>query len=210
MTCEEILDQSIEARYVANSLSEDDAEAFEANYFGCETCWASVQRALEVRAAGGSPVVPITSLAPTAASPRRRAASRVRWPALAAAAVIIAAGGWLLARSGSLSSSRPITAMRGATDTLALVVTTNGKSAQLSWSRARGAATYRARVLDATGDLVFAREVSDSTLHIALDSIVPKPTGALFVQVDALDQLRAVLASAPLTRLTPPPPSRTP
>ena len=200
MTCEEILDQSIEARYIANTLSEEEAETFEAHYFACETCWASVQRALEVRAAAGAPVLPI---AVTSQRSLRRTAARRWWPALAAAAVIVLAGTWRLTRRGEPAVSPSATAMRSATDTLALVVAIDGNTANLSWSRARGASIYRARLLNAKGDLLFVREVSDSTLRIALDSIAPKPAGALFVQVDALDQLRAVVARAPLTRLAP-------
>jgi hypothetical protein len=210
MTCEEILDQSIEARYVAETLNEKEAEAFEAHYFGCETCWASVQRALEVRAASGTPVVAIAPIRETATKLPRRVASPGRWAMLAAAAVVVAAGSWLLTRGGGPPGSDSTTAMRGATDTLAVVVTMNGGTAYVSWSRARGASTYRARVLNATGDLLLAREVTDSTVSIAIDSIVPRPSGALFVQVDALDQLHAVLARAPLTRLAPFAPAKSP
>ena len=49
--CTAVEDQDLVSRYLARKLSPEEAEAFEEHYFGCDRCWAEVQRATELRAA---------------------------------------------------------------------------------------------------------------------------------------------------------------
>jgi CHAT domain-containing protein/tetratricopeptide (TPR) repeat protein len=49
--CAAVEDQDLVSRYLARKLSPEEAEAFEEHYFGCDRCWAEVQRATELRAA---------------------------------------------------------------------------------------------------------------------------------------------------------------
>lgn len=46
-----IADTDTDVRYLAGSLTDAEAEAFEEHYFGCDTCWKAVQRGAEIRSA---------------------------------------------------------------------------------------------------------------------------------------------------------------
>lgn len=51
LDCAAVDEGEFELRYVTGALSEDEADAFEAHYMGCDRCWSSLQRAIEIRAA---------------------------------------------------------------------------------------------------------------------------------------------------------------
>lgn len=50
-SCEYAGCDSLASRYLAEWLSPQEADAFEAHYFACDNCWQRVRRALELRAA---------------------------------------------------------------------------------------------------------------------------------------------------------------
>jgi CHAT domain-containing protein len=89
LDCHYVEENDLVSRYIAGKLPEEEAEAFEAHYFGCERCWSEVRAATEVRAAmekpAGAPVVP---LAERREGRRRRAAFSGRTLALAATLLI--------------------------------------------------------------------------------------------------------------------------
>lgn len=82
--------------YVAETLSADEADAFEAHYFACDLCWREVQQGLEIRAAAeiaheAPAIIHPVVVAPPGTQPWR-------WVPLAAAAGVILAVGltmWL-------------------------------------------------------------------------------------------------------------------
>jgi CHAT domain-containing protein len=51
LDCNSVEEQDLVSQYVGRKLSPEEAEAFEEHYFGCDRCWAEVQRATELRAA---------------------------------------------------------------------------------------------------------------------------------------------------------------
>lgn len=93
--CGYVEDHDLVKSYLGGTLSEEEAEAFEAHYFECDRCWEEVNIANQIRAAtAAAPPIRIPS------KPRRTL--RSAWPALAiAAAVAIVAfsAGLLVSRS---------------------------------------------------------------------------------------------------------------
>jgi len=82
------------AGYLAETLPADQAEAFEAHYFGCDECWCEVRQGLEIR--GAMPAEPESSVAsPAGAVPPRRRSGQWYWLA-AAASVVLAVSVWQL------------------------------------------------------------------------------------------------------------------
>ncbi|MGH7658286.1 MAG: zf-HC2 domain-containing protein, partial [Gemmatimonadales bacterium] len=51
MTCELVDQNELDRRYLEGRLSEEEAAAFEAHYFGCDRCWELVKGGAAVRAA---------------------------------------------------------------------------------------------------------------------------------------------------------------
>jgi CHAT domain-containing protein len=104
-------------RYVAGKLPEEEAEAFEAHYFGCERCWSEVRAATEVRAAmerpAGAPVVP---LAERREGRRPSAVFSGRALALAATLLIAAVAGVFVWRTRVGSGESGIEALARATE----------------------------------------------------------------------------------------------
>jgi hypothetical protein len=76
--------------YVAETLTADEAEAFEAHYFGCDECWREVQLGVEIRAA-----VPANSAVTEGPVTATRPARQLQWRWFAAAAsVVLAVAVW--------------------------------------------------------------------------------------------------------------------
>jgi len=177
-------DESTAARYLAGRLTDDEAEAFEAHYFGCDRCWAEVRTARELRAA----------LAPGAAV---GAPSRRPWVPLAAAAALLAAlGTWMLVRP--TGGERVFRA--GGGDELEVTLSPREGDVGVSWSPAPGARAYRVRVVTADGALVTEQERAAPPVTLGKEHL---PATALFVTVQALGPDREVLASSAPLKLPP-------
>ena len=183
LTCEQVDDQQLDARYAAGKLGEPEADAFEAHYFGCARCWGRVQRAVEMR--DGLAPAPV----PRAATP---SVTRRWWPLGAAAAI---AAGVLLTRHGVRSSQAGgAETTRGDTGQWSPHASATPDSAALTWTRVVGADLYRIRLLAADGRLLLERTTPDTQLMLPRDSV----PAAAYWDVAALDPLREVLRqSAP-------------
>lgn len=185
-TCDLVDERDLDTRYLAGSLSPEEAEAFEAHYFGCERCWNLVHQGMEVRSALAHPAAP--------------PGIRPRWWGLAAAAAVAAlvVGTWWTA---SRSGSAPLEdVLRG--DEAPFAVTAYGDKATTgaAWPRLPGADVYRVRLYTADGTLITERDVPDTSITLSRDSIrLPAETPALW-EVQALDQLRSPVARSKLTR----------
>ena len=205
-----IADSDTEARYLVGSLSAEEAEAFEEHYFGCDICWRALQRGAEIRSvlardAGDTrrqepllltPAPPRLEREQMPQGPRGR---NVWWPLLAAAAVMVVVTGlWRLQRPMSdtrLSVRLTIEPTRGGSAPLAISATATDKSLGASWIRAVDARTYRVRLLADDGRLLFDREIPDTSIVVSMDSLVhPEPKGAIYWQVEALNDLRVIVA----------------
>lgn len=99
LSCQYVEEHDLVSAYLAGGLSEDEAEAFEKHYFGCERCWAEVKAGEEIRAAlkGGEAAAPAAPLAPS--NVRRGPWTSWRVLALAAAVGIVAAGTVVMLKS---------------------------------------------------------------------------------------------------------------
>ncbi len=94
LACAEIEARDLMSGYLAGRLSEEDAEAFEKHYFGCEKCWAELKAGTEIRAA-------LAGQSGADATKRRRVWTDWRLLAAAAAVVLAIGGGLLLRRESS-------------------------------------------------------------------------------------------------------------
>lgn len=192
LTCAVVDERHLELQYVAGRLTPEEAEAFEAHYFGCDRCFALVRRATELRAAAEA--------SPTGwvSAGRRRRASLARFLPLAAVAVL--ALGVLLWRAPA--RRQPAAAYRGGDATLTATSTLTTDSATVVWARRAHADEYRVRLFAADGTLLTERATRETTLAVARNAI-PAGTRA-FWEIVALDSLRATLARSALIPALPP------
>lgn len=213
--CPETGDRDLAAAYVAGRLDEPEAEAFEAHWFECDACWSRVKRAEEVRAAfrgveegeegerppraagegperGGRPGEGTPGHAPPDPGPIRRAR---RWLPVAAAAALVAVGFGIgdVVRRSFPAAEDPV--YRGAGSTIDLDRAELGAAGvEVGWSAVPGADLYRVRLYDAEGRLLAEEESADTTVAVSgVPSAASRPGAPLYVQVEALDELREVI-----------------
>ena len=200
LTCAQVDAQDLDARYLAGTLSDPEAEAFEAHYFGCDRCWELVHGGAEVRGALTGPGARRRP-ARGGLTPRIRS-STARWMGLAAAlaGVTVGLSLWRQFRP------HPEPAVRGGSRWLPLTAEVRGDSLLAVWPSAPGAASYRLRLFTREGALLVEREVTDTTLALS-SSVLPDPAHPerFFAQVQAEDRLRQPLARSTLQAVTPPP-----
>ena len=187
ITCDRVDRDDLDTRYLAGTLDEPLAEAFEAHYFECERCWRLVQGGVEIRAAGR----PATE----AAKPAARRRPPWLWPAVAIAAAL---GIWLVSTvptpGGGDGSTPSDSVVRGDGDGLPVTIRAAAGAVSVSWPGRTDAVSYRIRIYSDLGDLVGERRATDTVTAIA-DSMLGGAPGTRFVQVEALDR-----AGAPLVR----------
>lgn len=188
-----IADTDAEVQYLAGSMSPAEAEAFEEHYFGCDICWKAVQRGTEIRSALLQPILPASKAVYV---PR----SRAWWPVLVAAAVMIVAV-WRFPRPVESGNQNPgvthgAEPVRGSSGPATISAATTDKALTASWPRSTDARSYRVRLLAEDGQLLFDREVTDTSIVVPLDSITRlRPKGAIYWQVEALNDLRVIVSS---------------
>ena len=192
LTCAEVDERELEAGYLSRRLSPEVVAAYEEHYFGCDRCWRALQLATETRSAFGV-----------------RGASGARSRGLplglaAAAVLVIAIGAGLWSRREPPPS---LVAMRGLGEALVVRTTATEKSLTVTWSPVPDAERYRVRLHGVAGDALFERELADTVVAVAVDSLGPGVRdGALFWQVQAIDRLRHPLRRSALTVARPPSP----
>jgi hypothetical protein len=187
ISCGLVEEGDLDTRYLAGTLGEAEAEAFEAHYFGCDRCWALVQQGLDARAAfsGGG-------------IPRRRPMPVRRWWLAAAAAAVVVAGAGLYR---SLGRGKPFddTVTRGTAAKLVLSTAIRADTLLAVWNRIPDATEYRARLYTAAGDLTWERKTADTALAVTPDSLPSHPDYAgLSWEVHAINAVGSVLGSSGL------------
>lgn len=207
-----IADTDTDVRYLAGSLTDAEAEAFEEHYFGCDTCWKAVQRGAEIRSAlsqSGGVVEEKTKLPAS----RQSIARRQWWPALAAAAaILVAVGLWKFPIATEPNNTTPDEAgrtaepTRGTAEAFAISTTASGQTLTASWPHTPEARAYRVRLIAEDGRLLLERELADTSIVIPLEAVSRiKPEGPIYWKVEGLNDLRVVISNYALTPARPAP-----
>jgi len=189
ITCERVDREDLDTRYLARTLEEGEAAAFEAHYFECDRCWRLVRAGTELKALrepGGATLVP----------PARARARWLRWSWVPLAAAAVLATIWLGGRGPARSLPEGDDAVRGPGEILPVATLTGGQLA-VSWARTPDATAYQLRLFDASGSVVWERRIADTTIRAPRDSLPPLPN-PLFAQVRALDLMGATIARSGL------------
>ena len=205
LTCTRIEEEDLDARYLAGTLSEEEAEAFEEHYFGCDRCWAAVQLGLDVRAAnaagsesrGGPTALTIDRGRPA----RPQAAARARrrwWPiAVAASVAVLAVAVWKWDAPSRIVPADD--AVRGPGDSIRVVASTRGRMMVVSWPPKASADRYGVRLQKSDATVIIERIISDTSLAVPRDSLVGVTAGErVYWEVRALDALRRTIARSRL------------
>lgn len=204
VTCTRVEEEDLDARYLAGTLSEEEAEAFEEHYFGCDRCWTAVQTGLDVRAASAAttdePRVQTSALTIGAGGqPRAASFTRRRWfpVAIAASVAIIAVAVW---QSGTRSPVTPVgDGLRGSADSLYAVAFIRGQTLGVSWTPSPTADLYGVRLQTSDATVILERMVSDTSLAVSRDSLSVVTSGErVYWEVRALDALRRTIARSRL------------
>ena len=187
------------ALYLAGKLLESDAEAFEAHYFTCESCWSDVRRGGEIRAAFGEPAV---------ASPTKGLSGPSRhdvWPLLAAAAAVamIALGIRQLSPRPEIVPPEPTYRGERSEALILEIATRPTGQIRLSWSAIEDAHVFVVQVFASDGVSVWKRETSETYTSLERSALPPPRAGISFLaQVEALDTMRQVVAKSDLRPLS--------
>ena len=188
-TCALVDQEDWDRRYLAGSLSDAEATAFEAHYFGCDRCWALVKGGAGIRSA----------LAHRGALPTVR--PRPWWQPLAVAAGlgIVAFGTWQAVRSSHPSDPD---AIRGGGDSLAVRSELSAGVWHAAWPAVALVTSYRVRVFAEGGRLLLTREGADTSLGLPADSLAAMGgESPLYLEVEGFDQLRRPVVRSPLIQL---------
>ena len=192
--CTRADDTDLVALYLAGRLPEDEAEAFEHHYLGCDRCGAALHEAGEIRAALGQPV-----LVPAAPTPAPPISTRDVWTLLAAAAAVavffygmghIARRPEVVTDGAAYRSANadaiPLTIMPGA-----------GGGVILEWPPHLDARSYRIEIVRSDGLPVLESETADHRVALAVGDLPPRPAGvSLLAKIEALDGMRQVVAAS--------------
>jgi hypothetical protein len=192
-------DSLVIADYLAGRLSPAKTEVFEAHSFGCDRCFAELQRASELRAANEDRLA-------SDAHQRRPVArsSWVSWPSLAVAATVVLAIGVWYASPIIDDAEIPLEPVyRDGEDSAAsgqnlrLIVERNDNIVSFSWTEVPGADQYQLRVFTESGDPVFEQQTQGTSIELPETSWQDTNTpGKFYGQVIALDELRQVIVQS--------------
>lgn len=220
LTCADVEARDLDAEYLAERLSPEDALAYEAHYFSCERCWAALRLATEARAAFAAEsgrsarpaaTAPNATLAPRADPERSR--RRIPWGLAAAAVLVVAVGIGVLEIPGVVripvvggiaGDEEDGTTLRGTATVFQLHPSVVGDSLRVLWTADPDADRYRVRLFRADGSVLFDREISDTTITIPNAALEPTSArGPLYWQVHVLDRTRATRSRSALTPALP-------
>lgn len=177
--------------YLAGTLSEADANAFEEHYFSCADCREDVGRGGELRAALGRP--PVGAAAP-AARPRRV------WLPLAAAAAIAVVGVGLWRFSQPLQDAP--SASRASEESIAGLKASArpGGGLDLTWTGPPAATSYEIQVFGRGGRRLWRTETREPVARIEPSALSSLESGETYeIRVEALDGLGQVIASGEIS-----------
>jgi hypothetical protein len=199
--CARIEERDLVPLYLAGRLPENVAEAFEAHYLACERCWADIQRASEIRAALGKPILVPLPMAGRRAHRTVPSAGGWRWLAVAAGLALTTLAVWQLAHRG-VPPSEPVL-RSGRTGSLPLQVEAGpGPRIVLRWPSHRNAQIYVAEVFTSDGVSVWRRETREKQVSLDQEALpTPRPGVSLLAKVEALDTMRQVVAKSELMSL---------
>jgi anti-sigma factor RsiW len=183
ITCAQVEREDLDSRYLRGELDPATAEAFEAHYFGCDTCWRLVQQGNQVRAARGE-------------TGRSGSLAKAVLITSVAAALVAAVAIGLLRESSSNQPTPPDTMRSGSLGLAPPVPNSDGVRVSVVWRSFAAATSYRVRLYRSDGTLVLEREITDTGLSISRDSI--GDSAGLIWQVRALDRSGAEVARFPL------------
>ena len=195
ITCVLVDERDLDTRYLAGRLNPEEAEGFEAHFFGCERCWELVQQGLAVRIALGPDAV--APQLPATAS--RRWKTGGRWWGLAAAAAVAAVvvGTWW---SQSSDPAPTDDVFRGGDTAFVVAASATSSALHAAWPRLANADVYRVRLYAADGTLAIQRDLVDTSILLQRDSIPLARQAPAFWEVQALDHLRQPVARSDLTK----------
>lgn len=187
-------------RYVAGRLSDAEAEAFEAHYFACESCWSEVQTALEVRAALESQ--------DGARIPGRMRRRDWRWMGWTAGLAAAAAAAFLFFNVGSDGGpGGPDDVFRGGATTVSVEARALDGALVAEWAAVPDADIYVARIYTEDGRLLYEREVSTPRVEVATAELMDQGSFAVvYWRIEALDSLRQPVARSSLVPVSLPSP----
>ena len=204
-------ESDIDARYLAGTLSPAESDVFEEHYFSCDRCFAKVQRGNEIAAALGAPTQSLKNSRNTPAPIGDRRRRFAAWqPALVAATLVIVALG-IRQTFQPRASNQPAfadssaQASRGGAPVLSLSASTTPNTIVATWSSSPAARSYRVRLLSPDGSLLYTGETPDTSITLSRDLLrdaADKTTA--YWDVQALDALRAVVATSPIVQVRPP------
>lgn len=179
-------------RYVAGRLPDPEAEAFEAHYFGCETCWQDLQSALQARAALVSQAT-IRGRPPSGG----RAWRWIGWTTGIAAA---AAAAFLIFNIGSNGGpGGPEDVFRGSRTAIQVQTSAADGAIVATWAAVPDADIYVARVYSEDGGLLYERETAAARAEVTrADLARADDLAVVYWRVVALDSLRQPVARSPL------------
>lgn len=204
LTCAQVDEHDMDVRYLAERLTEAEAEAFERHYFGCERCWALVHAALEVRAAGPLPEDSTPVAPPLRPGARARARPVRAWWPLAAAAGVAVLGVALARFAGSRGPLVTRSTARGRADSIAVRVVPGAHAFAAQWARVPGADEYLVRLVDARGRLRFEATIPDTGVSVPAEGVrlgsPAEHAGSVYWDIVALDSLRHVIARSGAVR----------
>lgn len=203
-TCPYAEDADVEQRYLAGTLTENEAEEFERHYFECDACFARVRRATEIKAAfdespSSTHVVPLQPA-------RRRSSFIAGIVTLAAAAVVLFIVVPFRRANNNAGESKPVAntpavdVTRGSTVLLTVTSRATTDALTAAWNKPPRATSYRVRLLSADGTLIFQRETRDTSIVLPPDSArVSGQSVPPYWEIQALDELRNIVATSALT-----------
>jgi hypothetical protein len=212
MNCELVDQNDLDTRYLSGSLSDEEAEAFEAHYFGCERCWGLVQQGLAVQAAHESAapqaIRPSSPALPRPSSTGPALRPRAWWGLAAAAAVVLTiVGVRQLGPDRTTEVQQDV--LRGGTAEFVVTPVLKQGLVTAAWPRIPEADVYRVRLYNPDGTLAAGSEIADTVISLRVDSLPAlRPGTEVFWEVQALDRLRNPIARSDLTRAVLPSSSR--
>lgn len=197
--CADVRDGDMVSRYLADRLSEPEAEAFEAHYFACEACWRAVEAAMALRATAGGEREPAARDASSGAAPApgRRAGWR-RWiPAAAAAVVAVGVGVWLSGPGGAPDAGGD--RLRGEAADAAVITEWTDEGLRVRWDEVAAATAYVVQIFDAGGTLREEIETEGTEMVLPRDRSPGSPAaGSRLLRVQALDGVGQPLSTSAL------------